>query len=119
MSYNKKEARQMRQERIRKKIFGTAGRPRLTVFRSVNHISAQIINDVDGKTLLGLTTSSKAFPSQKDAGNVKGAKELGKLVAQKALENKIQEVVFDRAGFLYHGRIKAFADGAREGGLKF
>ncbi len=119
MAYNKKLARQRRQERIRKKVFGTAERPRLSVHRSVNHISAQIINDIEGKTLVGVSTSSKAFPSQKDAGNVKGAKELGKLVAQKALESKIKEVVFDRAGFLYHGRVKAFAEGAREGGLKF
>lgn len=119
MSFSKKVARQRRQARIRKKIFGTAERPRLSVYRSVNHIYAQIVNDTEGKTLLGVSTSSKAFASRKDAGNVKGAKELGKLVALKALESKIKEVVFDRAGFLYHGRVKAFAEGAREGGLKF
>ncbi|MBI3541408.1 MAG: 50S ribosomal protein L18, partial [Deltaproteobacteria bacterium] len=83
------------------------------------HLHAQIINDLDGKTLLGLSTLSKDFKGSKLAGNVEGAKELGKLVAKRALESKIDQVVFDRGGFLYHGRIKAFAEGAREGGLKF
>lgn len=119
MAYQKEIARRRRHERIRKEVFGTAEKPRLSVFRSTDHIHAQIINDEEGKTLLGLSTTSKTFPSAKDAGNVKGAKELGKLVAQKALEKKIQQVVFDRGGFLYHGRVKAFAEGAREGGLKF
>jgi small subunit ribosomal protein S5 len=76
------------------------------------------VNDVEGKTLLGVSTQSKEFSSVKDAGNVKGARELGKLLAKKALEKKIKEVVFDRAGFLYHGRVKAFAEGAREEGIK-
>lgn len=119
MAYRKEIARKRRHERIRKKILGTSERPRLSVHRSLNHIYAQIINDTDGKTLLGFSTSSKEFPAAKDAGNVKGAKELGKILARKALQNKILEVVFDRGGFLYHGRIKAFAEGAREEGLKF
>ena len=119
MAYSKEIARQRRQERIRKKIKGTAERPRLAVYRSEGHFYAQLIDDVEGKTLLGLSTLSKEFSGLKDAGNIKGASELGKLVARKALEKKIKDVVFDRAGFLYHGRIKAFADGAREGGLKF
>ncbi len=114
-----KNARLYRKERIRKKIFGTAERPRLSVFRSEKHLYAQIIDDVDGKTLMGTSTKSKDFSAAKDAGNVKGAQVLGKLVAQKALQSNIKEVVFDRGGFLYHGRIKAFADAAREGGLKF
>lgn len=119
MAYNKQSARHLRKERIRKKVQGTAERPRLSIYRSVKHIYAQVINDVDGKTLVGLSTQSKDFPAAKDAGNVKGARELGKLVAKKALEKKIGEVVFDRSGFLYHGRVKAFAEAAREGGLKF
>lgn len=119
MSYDKAFARRYRRDRIRRKIQGTSARPRLAIHRSLNHIYAQIINDVEGKTLLGLSTKSKEFPALKDAGNVKGAKELGKLIAKKALEKKILEVVFDRSGFLYHGRVKAFADGAREEGLKF
>jgi len=119
MSHNKQIARKRRQERIRKKVDGTSVRPRLSIHRSTRHIYAQIINDVEGKTLVGLSTQSKEFPFVKDAGNVKGARELGKLLAKKALEKKIKEVVFDRAGFLYHGRVKAFAEGAREVGLKF
>lgn len=119
MSYNKQTARRRRKERIRKKVQGTAERPRLSIYRSVNHIYAQVINDVEGKTIIGLSTQSKEFPSSKDAGNVKGARELGKLVAKKAIEKKIGQVVFDRSGFLYHGRVKAFAEAAREEGLKF
>jgi large subunit ribosomal protein L18 len=119
MARNKQNARHLRKERIRKRVHGTSARPRLSIYRSVNHIYAQVIDDVEGKTLLGLSTQSKAFPSSKDAGNVKGARELGKLVAKKALEKKISQVVFDRSGFLYHGRVKAFAEGAREEGLKF
>lgn len=119
MAYNKLKARQLRQERIRKKIKGTADRPRLSIFRSVKHLQAQIVDDVQGKTLVGVSTRSKEFSSSRDAGNVKGARELGKMAAKKALEKKIKEVVFDRSGFLYHGRVKAFAEGAREEGLKF
>src|SRR5262245_29169936 len=110
MAYNKKIARRRRQERIRKKIHDTSECPRLSLQRSLNHISAQIINDVEGKTILGLSTQSKGFPAAKDAGNVKGARELGKLLAKKALEKKISQVIFDRSGFLYHGRVKAFAE---------
>ncbi len=119
MSQDKKMIREMRRIRIRKKILGTSERPRLSLFRSLNHVYAQIIDDLEGKTLLGISTRSKEFGKSKDAGNVKGAKELGKLVAKKAMEKKISQVVFDRGGFLYHGRVKAFAEGAREGGLKF
>ncbi len=112
-------ARQRRKERIRKKIQGTASKPRLSLFRSVKHLTAQLIDDAQGKTLIGLSTLSKEFSEKKKAGNVEGAREFGRLLAKKALEKKICEVVFDRGGFLYHGRVKAFADGAREGGLKF
>lgn len=119
MAVSKETARAYRKQRIRKKISGTEARPRLAIYRSIKHLYAQIINDVESKTLLGLSTSSKEFGAAKDAGNVKGAKELGKLLAQKALQKNISQVVFDREGFIYHGRVKAFAEGAREGGLKF
>ncbi len=116
---DKRLALSRRHERIRKTVHGTAVRPRLAVFRSLQHLYAQIINDDEGKTLVGISTRAKTFSSAKDAGNVKGARLLGELLAKKARESKIEAVVFDRGGFVYHGRIKAFADGAREGGLKF
>ncbi len=118
-SQDKRFARLYRQERIRKKIHGTGERPRLSIFRSVKHFRAQIINDLEGKTLVGVSTQAKALGLQKSGGNVKGAFELGKKLAEIAIQKKIEQVVFDRGGFLYHGRVKAFADGAREGGLKF
>lgn len=119
MGLTKKNSREYRRGRIRKKIFGTAEKPRLSVYRSVKHLYAQFIDDLAKKTLLGISTQSKQFGVTKDAGNVKGARELGKLAAKEALKKKIEQVVFDRGGFLYHGRVKAFADGAREAGLKF
>lgn len=119
MSVNKKNARIYRKQRIRKKIQGTPERPRLSIYRSVKHFYAQIINDIDGCTLIGLSTHSKDFGGGKEAGNVKGAKEFGKKLAAKAKEKQISKVVFDRSGYIYHGRIKAFAEGAREGGLEF
>lgn len=119
MAHTKKQSREYRQQRIRKKLSGVGDRPRLSVFRSISHFYAQLIDDQQGKTLLSVSTTSKDFTNKKAAGNVQGAKELGKLIAQKALGQKIERVVFDRGGFLYHGRIKAFADGAREGGLQF
>lgn len=112
-------ARERRKERIGKKIRGTPERPRLSVFRSVKHLHAQLIDDSAGRTLLGLSTLSKEFPASKEGGCVKGAKKFGVLFALKAKEIKISQVVFDRGGFLYHGRVKSFADGAREGGLVF
>ena len=115
----KSVAREYRRSRIRRKVAGTTEKPRLSVFRSLSHFHAQVIDDFGGKTLLGISTRAKDFGHSKDAGNVKGARELGKLLAKKALEKKITRVVFDRGGFLYHGRIKAFAEGAREGGLQF
>lgn len=118
MSVTKSSAREYRQDRIRKKIRGTSERPRLSVFRSLRHFYAQIVDDLAGKTLLGVSTRSKEWDA-KGAGNVEGAKAFGQVVAKKALEKKITQVVFDRSGYIYHGRVKAFADGAREGGLKF
>jgi large subunit ribosomal protein L18 len=110
-----------KQVRIRKKIKGTTGRPRLVVFRSAKHAYAQIIDDSTGKTLLSVSTLSKNLREEvKQAKTpVERFKLVGIAAAKKALEKDIKEVVFDRSGYLYHGRVKALADGAREGGLKF
>lgn len=118
MALSKKSARRLRIKKgIRKKIKGTADRPRLTVFRSNKEIYVQIINDVDGVTLVGASSRSKDLNVEGSKSEVSAA--VGKLVAQKATEAGIESVVFDRNGFKYHGRIKALAEGAREGGLKF
>lgn len=106
-----------RHKRIRAKISGTPERPRLCVYRSLKNISAQIIDDVNGVTLLSATTLESGFNGY--GGNKEAAKEIGKIIAQRALEKGITEVVFDRGGYVYHGRIKDLAEGAREGGLKF
>lgn len=118
MQFKKELSRERRHERVRKKISGSSERPRLTLYRSLRYLYAQIIDDFAKKTLVGVGTMAKGA-GKKDAGNCKGAKELGKLVAKKALEKKIQKVSFDRSGYRYHGRVKAFAEGAREGGLEF
>ncbi|NLY56032.1 MAG: 50S ribosomal protein L18 [Firmicutes bacterium] len=118
--YDRKKARQKRQLRVRKKVFGTAERPRLSVFRSLNHIYAQIIDDTTGNTLVAASTLDKELKGQlKYGGNIEAAKAVGKLVAEKAKAKGITRVVFDRGGNLYHGRVKALADSAREGGLEF
>ncbi len=109
-----------RHQRIRKKIDGTAARPRLAVRRSLNHVYAQIIDDVSGKSLLLLSSLSPELKTAIEGKNkVETSKELGKLVAQKAIEAGIKTVVFDRGGYLFHGRVKAVADAAREAGLEF
>lgn len=106
--------------RLRKKISGTAERPRLNVFRSLQHIYAQVIDDVAGTTLVSASTLDKEIKEKFPCGgNAAAAVEVGKLVAQRALEKGIDTVVFDRGGYIYHGRVKALAEGAREGGLKF
>jgi large subunit ribosomal protein L18 len=102
--------------RIRQKMEGTAARPRLNVYRSLNHIYAQVIDDAKGETLL---SASSLAAKAKTGGNVAAASEVGKLVAERAIEKGIKRVVFDRGGYLYHGRIKALADAAREAGLEF
>ena len=102
--------------RIRQKLEGTAERPRLNVYRSLNHIYAQVIDDAKGVTLISASTIADKI---KTGGNVAAAKEVGKLVAERAVEKGIKKVVFDRGGYLYHGRIKALADAAREAGLEF
>ena len=106
-----------RHNRVRGKISGTAERPRLCVFRSESNIYAQVIDDVAGSTLVSASTVEKAFEG--NGGNVAAAKKIGALVAERALKKGIEEVVFDRGGYIYHGRVKALAEGAREGGLKF
>lgn len=107
--------------RIRRKIQGTPHRPRLAVFRSMKHAYAQIIDDSTGKTLISVSTLSKDLREEvkKAKTPIERYKIIGKAAAKKALEKNIKEVVFDRSGYLYHGRVKALADGAREGGLKF
>jgi large subunit ribosomal protein L18 len=112
-----KKARLHRHTRVRGKIAGTAERPRLNVFRSSMHIYAQIIDDINGVTLVSASTMDKDFDGY--GGNKEAAKQIGKKIAEKAIAKEISEVVFDRSGYLYHGRIKELAEGAREGGLKF
>jgi large subunit ribosomal protein L18 len=102
--------------RIRQKISGTAVRPRLNVYRSLNHIYAQVIDDAQGVTLASASTLAGKINA---GGNVAAAKEVGKLVAEQAIAKGVKKVVFDRGGYLYHGRIKALADAAREAGLEF
>ncbi|KNF08035.1 50S ribosomal protein L18 [Gottschalkia purinilytica] len=117
---NSNKKRQKRHMRVRKTVNGTPERPRLNVYRSLNHIYAQIIDDVAGKTLISASTLDKELKEKvSSTGNKEAAKEVGKLVAKKALEKGIETVVFDRGGYLYHGRVKELADGAREAGLRF
>ncbi len=119
-THPKVKARFRRKMRIRKKIFGTGERPRLSVFRSNRHIFAQIVDDDKGITLVASSSFSKELKGQKiEGGKTAMAKEVGKLIAQKAKAKGIEKVVFDRGGYLYHGRVKALAEGAREGGLIF
>jgi len=109
--------------RIRKKLMGTTERPRLNVYRSVNHIYAQVIDDAKGVTLVAATSVEKGKGIKGDkrptGGNVSSAKDVGKLIAERAKDKGIKKVVFDRGGYLYHGRIKALADAARAAGLEF
>ena len=111
----KQEKRNRRHARIRAKIQGTADSPRLFVFRSAKHIYAQLIDDNKGKII----ASASDLKSGKRKNKTEKAKEIGKLIAQKAVEKKLEKVVFDRGGYKYHGRVKSLAEGAREGGLKF
>jgi len=124
---NTMQKKQIKREKIHRKIrmrvIGTAEKPRLCVFRSANHIYAQLIDDDSGKVLVSIsdikTKDKKSLPAGRQGTKVSHATEVGKLVAKEALAKKIEKVVFDRGGFVFHGRIKAVADGAREGGLKF
>jgi large subunit ribosomal protein L18 len=124
MQIKTKEDRRRRiQLRQRKRIAGTAGRPRLTVFRSVSHIYAQVIDDLSGKTLASASTLEptvkSTFAGDVRGGNLKGAEAIGRVIAERSIEKGITRVVFDRSGFLYHGRIRAVADAARKAGLEF
>ena len=111
------KARLKRHVRVRSKVSGTADCPRLDVFRSAKHIYAQVIDDVKGVTLVSASTVEKDFGAY--GGNKEAAKKVGELIAKRALEKGIENVVFDRGGYIYHGRVKELAEGAREGGLKF
>ena len=115
---SKNEVRGRVHERIRKRLRGTTERPRLAVFRSIAHIYAQVIDDAKGVTVVAASTNEKGSKNEK-GGNVASAKEIGRRVAERAKEKGIKQVVFDRGGYLYHGRVKALADAAREAGLEF
>ena len=115
---SKDETRQRVHRRIRRKLSGSPERPRLNVYRSLNNIYAQVIDDSTGSTLISASSAEKAGVV-KNGGNLAGAKDIGKLVAERAKEKGVKKVVFDRGGYLYHGRVKALADAAREAGLEF
>ncbi len=114
---NKNESRERRHNRLRKKISGTNERPRLSVFRSNKNIYAQIIDDIKGITIVAASTISKDFDGT--GNNKEAAKKIGEDIAKKALDKGIKQVVFDRGGYIYHGRVKELAEGAREAGLQF
>ncbi len=117
---SKNETRQRVHKRIREKLRGTAERPRLNVYRSLNHIYAQLIDDAEGKTLVSANSrEGKKAAASKTGGNVAAAKAVGKTLAERAKEKGFSKVVFDRGGYLYHGRVKALAEAAREAGLQF
>lgn len=113
---SRNDGRILRHDRLRKRIDGTAERPRLAVFRSLKHISAQIIDDSTGQTLVSASTLEKEIGAR---GNAEGAKQIGAAVAKRALDKGIKQVVFDRGGVKYHGRVEKLAEGAREAGLEF
>ncbi len=117
---NKNEARQKRHRRVRKNVAGTVDRPRLNVFRSLSHIYAQIINDKTGTTLVSASTMDKEVREGMEyGGNIEAAKAVGTAIAKRAIAQGISKVVFDRGGYIYHGRVAALADAAREAGLEF
>ena len=115
----KNEKRGHVHDRIRKKMQGTAERPRLNVYRSLNHIYVQVIDDLNGKTLVSASTAEGKKEDRRSGGNVASAKAIGKTIAERAKAKGVTQVVFDRGGYIYHGRVKAIADAAREAGLKF
>lgn len=115
----KNATRQRVHDRIRKKLQGTGERPRLNVYRSLNHIYAQLIDDSKGVTLISASTAEGKKADRRTGGNVAASKEIGKRIAERAKAKGISKVVFDRGGYIYHGRVKALADAAREGGLQF
>jgi large subunit ribosomal protein L18 len=116
---DKKASRVKRHLRVRKKVSGTAERPRLSVFKSEKNIYAQIIDDINGVTLVAASSLDKDFAAKGKGGNKEGAKLIGETVAKRAIEKGINDVVFDRGGYVYHGRVKELAEAAREAGLQF
>ena len=114
---DKKASREKRHLRVRKKVFGTVERPSLSVFKSEKNIYAQVIDDINGVTLVAASSLDKDFSAK--GGNKEGAKLVGEVVAKRAIEKGITEVVFDRGGYIYHGRVKELAEAAREAGLQF
>jgi large subunit ribosomal protein L18 len=116
---SKNDARQRIHQRIRKKMLGTAERPRLNIYRSLNHLYVQLLDDLEGKTIVSANSMEGGKGERRTGGNVAAAKDLGKKIASRAKEKGISKVVFDRGGYLYHGRVKALADAAREAGLEF
>jgi len=119
MATNRKATRQRIHQRIRKKVSGTAERPRLAVQFSARHVYAQVIDDDAGKTLVAVSTLQKDLAGKKAAANRESAERVGKAIAEKLLAEKVENVVFDRGGYIFHGKVKALADAARESGLKF
>jgi large subunit ribosomal protein L18 len=120
LGVSKNEARKKRHARVRKKVFGTTEKPRLNVFRSLKHIYVQVIDDSSGKTIASASTADKGLKgSVKIGSNIEAAKSVGAEIAKKAVEKGVKQVIFDRGGYIYHGRVKALADAAREGGLDF
>jgi large subunit ribosomal protein L18 len=119
----KDDRRQRIKYRIRRRVIGTVERPRLTIFRSVSHMYVQVVDDASGKTIASASTVEPlvkgALAKKATGGNVEGAKAIGKTIAERLIEKGVKRVVFDRNGFLYHGRVKAVADAAREAGLEF
>jgi large subunit ribosomal protein L18 len=116
----REDKRVRRHRRVRGKVHGTAERPRLVVHRSTNHLEAQVVDDVAGRTLVGLSTNAPDQRAKRaELSKTDASRELGKALAEKAKAAGVEKVVFDRGGYLYHGRVKAFAEGAREGGLDF
>jgi large subunit ribosomal protein L18 len=116
----KEELRQRRHRRVRKKVYGSSDKPRLNVYRSLSNIYAQVVDDTKGHTVVAASTlDGELKPQIKSGGNVEAAKLVGQLVGKRAVEAGIKEVVFDRGGYKYHGRVKSLADGAREAGLEF
>src|SRR5215469_12580412 len=116
---SKNDTRRRVHERIRKKVLGTSERPRLNIYRSLNHIYAQVIDDLEGVTLASASSAEGKKASRTSGGNLAAAKVVGKSVAERAKAKGVTKVVFDRGGYIYHGRVKALADAAREAGLQF
>ena len=120
MSLDRERARKKRHFRVRKKVSGVPEKPRLNVFRSLKHIYVQVVDDHSGKTIISASSNDKELKGKiSTGGNIEGAKTVGALIARRAVDKGIKKVVFDRGGYLYHGRIKELAEGAREAGLQF